>query len=125
MIIFSYNLVSGIPLNKINISDIKTNNIYKIQSKIILNQFSEKEILVNKTPYQTLTLPNYGYIPEIEKPKLPAIRFLLAVPSVSNISLKLTESNYSVLAKDYNIYPVQEPVFYYEKPKRKCYQKNK
>jgi len=40
MIIFSYNLVSGIPLNKINISDITTDKAYKIQSQINLNQFS-------------------------------------------------------------------------------------
>ncbi len=36
-------------INKIEISDITLDNIYKIQSKIELNQFSEKEILVDNT----------------------------------------------------------------------------
>ena len=107
---FSHAVVFAESLNRIEISDAITNNVYKIQVDVNLNQFSEKEILVNETSYQILTVPEYGYTSEIGKPELPAIRFLLAVPSLSDILLKISEAHYSILPEDYNIYPVQEPV---------------
>jgi len=59
-------------LNQIDVSEIMADSIYKVQTNIRLKQFSEKEILVNETPYQILTIPEYGYTSEVGKPKLPA-----------------------------------------------------
>jgi parallel beta-helix repeat protein len=77
---------------------------------INLSDFSTEEILVDKDAYHLLTLPGYGYTNEIGKPKLPAIRLLLAVPSLSNISLDVIDIKYAVLPEEFNIYPVQEPI---------------
>jgi len=107
---FNHPAVFAESLKKIEVSGATINDVYKIQANINLNQFSEKEVFVNGSSYRALTIPEYGYTSPIGKPQLPAIRLLLAVPSLSNISLEILQADYSTLPKDYNVYPVQEPL---------------
>ena len=59
--------------------------------------------------FHVLTIPKYGYTPEIGKPQLPVIRLQIAVPASADVELNVLDSEYSKL-EGYNVYPVQEPI---------------
>jgi len=68
----------------------------------------EKEI--NGEVFHLVSIPGYGFLDDIGKPKMPAIRFFIAVPpEVSDIDLDLANTEY-IIYTGYNLYPVQQPV---------------
>lgn len=94
----------------ISSSSIATGKTYAIRLDMALNDFSEQQVEANGSSYHLLSIPEYGYTNEIGKPQLPAIRKILAVPSLSDISIDISEAKYSILPAKYDIYPVQEPI---------------
>jgi len=95
----------------VRVSDRLIGNVYTIQLHISVSEFSTEEISVNESVYQILTVPGYAHTLDIGKPQLPAIRILLAAPCISNVLLKTLKTEHSVLPGDYNMHPVQEPVY--------------
>lgn len=77
---------------------------------ISLNGIDIKNEEINGEIFHKISLPKYGYLDIIGKPKLPAIRFYLAVPpEVSDVQVNIPDSGYTIL-NGYNVYPVQEPI---------------
>lgn len=77
---------------------------------IRLNGICIEEKEVNGEIFHIITLLGYGHLDEIGKPRLPAIRFFLAVPpEVSETQINISNSTCTIL-HGFNVYPVQNPV---------------
>lgn len=76
---------------------------------VSLNGINMESKEIQGEVYHKLSLPEYGFLDVIGKPKLPAIRLFIAVPpEVNDIQVSLVNSEYTITS-GYNVIPVQNP----------------
>jgi hypothetical protein len=75
------------------------------------------EIKIEGVTYHHLSIPCKATMLDLGKPQLPIVGALIEVPHGVNITATIFKSS-SITLKDYNVYPVQEPIPRQTRPRR-------
>lgn len=79
----------------------------KVKFNVSLNGFHVENEEIHGEIYHKVSIPGYGFLDYIGKPKLPAMRLFFAVPpEIEDIQVNVLTSEYRIL-NGYNIIPVQ------------------